>query len=105
MTKILTISATTTTEQIEAAIPYVDMRKEAIERRDDAAAVLSEQGDQDVLELHDIDGVDVLYSPVFGYALVNERTSGVGDSLLIESGECESPEHAVSVWRGEQAAA
>ena len=101
----LTIRATTTTEAIEAAIPYVDMRKEAIERRDDAAAVQAEQGDQVVLELHDIDGVDVLFSPAFAYALVNERTTGIGDSLLIGNDECKSPEHAACVWRGVEAEA
>lgn len=105
MTKTLTIRASTTTDEIDAAIPYVDMRKEAIERRDDAAAVLAEQGDQEVLELHHIDGVDVLFSPVFAYALVNERTTGIGDSLLIGADECPNPEHAVSVWRGAEAAA
>jgi hypothetical protein len=105
MTKILTIRATTTSDEIESAIPYLDMRKEAIERRDDAAAVLAEQGDQDVLELHHIDGVDVLFSPAFAYALVNERTGGIGDSLLIGAHECNGPEHAVSVWRGVEAAA
>ena len=105
MTNILTIRASTTTEEIEAAIQYLDMRKEAIERRDDAAAVLAEQGDQEVLELHHIDGVDVLFSPVFAYALVNERTTGIGESLLIGNNDCKSPEHAVSVWRGAEAAA
>ena len=105
MTATLTIRASTTTEEIEAAIPYLDMRKEAIERRDDAAAVLTEQGDQEVLELHRIDGVDVLFSPAFAYALVNERTGGIGDSLLIGADECKSPEYAASVWRGVEAEA
>lgn len=103
MTAALTIRASTTTEEIEAAIPYLDMRKEAIERRDDAAAVLAEQGDQEVLELHHIDGVDVLFSPAFAYALVNERSNGIGDSLLIGNDECKSPEYAVSAWRGVEA--
>lgn len=103
MTKILDITATTSTEQIEAAIPYADMRKEAIERRDDAAAVLAEQGDQVVLELHSVDGVDVLYSPAFGYALVNAVSRGVGDSLVIDNGEANSAEHAAAVWVGEVA--
>ena len=94
----LEIKASTTIEAIEAAIPYLDMRREAIERRDDAAAVLQEQGDQVVLELHDVDGVDVLYSPVFGYAYVNERSPGIGNSLVISSGEADSPEHAAEQW-------
>lgn len=101
----LTITATTSTGAIEAAIPFLDMRREAIERRDDAAAVLPEQGDQAVLELHEIDGVTVLYSPVFGYAYVNEMLPGVGDSLVIESGDADSPEHAARTWRGEVEAA
>ena len=48
----LTITATTTDEAIEAAIPFSDMRAHAIELRDSAAAVLDVQGDQEVLELH-----------------------------------------------------
>ena len=98
MSKVLTITATTTNEQIESAIPFLDMRKEAIERRNDAAAVLAEQGDQTVLELHDIEGVMVLFSPVFGYAIVNEQSSGIGESLLIDNEEAESPEHAAARW-------
>lgn len=97
----LTITATTSTDAIEAAIPFLDMRREAIERRDDAAAVLPEQGDQTVLELHEIDGVTVLHSPAFEYAYVNEAGPGVGDSLLIENWECPTPDHAARVWRGE----
>lgn len=97
----LTITATTTDDEINNAIPYLDMRQEAIERRDDAAAVLEEQGDQMVLEYCQVEGVDVLYSPDFGYALVNERTAGAGDSLLIGNGKCAGPYHAARVWRGE----
>ena len=96
------ITATTTDDEIYEAIPYLDMCQEAIERRDDAAAVLEEQGNQTVLEYSQADGVDVLYSPDFGYALVNERTAGVGDSLLIGNGECTGPEQAARVWRGEK---
>lgn len=98
MALILTIKASTTNDEIESAIPYVDMRKEAVERRDDAAAVLTEQGDQVALEYHDVDGVDVLYSRTFDYAYVNQNTHGTGDSLLIENGQAESPEHAARVW-------
>ena len=99
---ILTITATTTDDEL-ASIPYLDMRQEATERRDDALAVISKQGDQTVLEYHNIDGVDVLYSPAFAYAMVNEDTPGVGNSLVIETWQCESPEHAARVWReGEQ---
>lgn len=99
MALILTITGKTTDIEIEQAIRYVDMRIEAQGRRDDASAVFEEQGDQTVLELHDIDGVDVLYSPVFGYALVNEHSPGVGDSLLIESGEAASAEDAAARWK------
>jgi len=95
----LTITATTTDDQIYEAIPYLDMCQEAIERRDDAAAVLEEQGNQTVLEYSQADGVDVLYSPVFGYAMTNERTAGVGNSIIVE--DCTSPDHAARVWRGE----
>jgi len=95
---ILTITATTTDDDLQA-IPYLDMRQEATERRDDALAVINEQGNQTVLEYHHIDGVDVLYSPVFAYATVNELSSGIGNSLVIEAWQCESPEHAARVWR------
>lgn len=101
----LIIRATTTTEAIEAAIPFLDMREHAIELRDMAAAVIAEQGDQVVAELHEIDGIAVLWSPVFEYAYVNERSGGIGDSLLIGNGECPDAEHAVRVWRGETEAA
>lgn len=97
----LAITATTTTEAIEAAIPFLDMRAHAIEMRDMAAAVIEEQGDQVVLELHDIDGVTVLYSPAFGYAYVNEAGPGVGDSLLIGNGEVDGPEDAAQQWAGD----
>ena len=99
MTKTIAIRATTTDAEIAAAIPYADMRVEARDRRDDAAAVLAEQGDQIVLELHDIDGVDVLYSPAYSYAMVNERSPGGGDSLMIANSECDAPEMAVLIWR------
>ena len=95
---ILTITATTTDDELQA-IPYLDMRQEATERRDDALAVINEQGDQVVLEYYHIDGVDVLFSPAFSYALVNEPSSGVGNSLVIETWQCESPDHAARVWR------
>lgn len=84
----LTITATTTTEAIEAAIPFLDMREHAIEQ----------QGDQTILELHEINGAAVLYSPEFGYAYVNEMSPGVGDSLLIGNGEADSPEDAAQQW-------
>jgi hypothetical protein len=99
MSLILTIKASTTTQQIEDAIRYLDMRKHAIERRDDAAAVIAEQGDQEVLELHHIDGLDVLYSPTWGYAYVNHPTGGIGDSMVLDNGEADSAEHAARVWR------
>jgi hypothetical protein len=99
---IFAIRATTTDDDLQS-IPYLDMRQESTERRDDALAIINEQGDQVVLEYHNIDGVDVLFSPAFGYAMVNEQSSGVGNSLVIETWQCESPEHAVRVWReGEQ---
>lgn len=98
-TAALTIKASTTTEAIEAAIQFLDMRAHAIELRDMAAAVIDEQGDQVVAELHEIDGIAVLWSPVFEYAYVNEAGPGIGDSLLIGNGECPSPGHAVAWWK------
>lgn len=99
MTAILTVKASTTNEALESAIPFLDMREHAQEARDTAAAVIEEQGDQDVLEYHDIGGVSVLISPVFGYAYVNELSAGVGNSLVLENGEADDAEHAASVWR------
>lgn len=94
----LTITAATSNETLEQEIPFIDMREHAAEMRDMAAAVTEEQGDQVVLELHDIDGVTVLYSPAFSYAYVNEMSVGVGNSLLIGNGEADSPEHAAQQW-------
>lgn len=105
MTITLTIKASTSTEVIESAIPFLDMRAHAIELRDMSAAVIAEQGDQVVAEIHEIDGVTVLHSPPFEYAYVNEMGPGVGDSLLIGNFECPTPDHAVRVWRGEVEAA
>jgi hypothetical protein len=98
MTLVLTIDASTTDEAIYDAMPYVDMRHHAIERRDDAAAVETDNPVGTVLELHDIDGVDVLWSPAFGYAYVNQRSPGVGNSLQIDNGGAWSPESAASQW-------
>jgi hypothetical protein len=95
----LSITATTSDIELED-IPYNDMRREARERRDDAAAVLEEQGDQQVLEYVEYgDGVAVLYSPAWGYAYVNKRSNGVGDSILIEQGNADSADHAAHIWR------
>lgn len=95
------ISASTDDAEIESAIGYCDMSKEAKERRDDAAAVMDEQGDQKVLEYIEFaDGVAVLFSPVFGYAYINQRSPGVGDSMLVESGGADSADHAARIWRG-----
>jgi len=98
MQTTLTIRATTTDDAIAAAIPFVDMRSHATEVRDMAAAVLAEQGDQEVLTVSEHGDIVVLYSPVFGYAYVNERSAGVGDSLIIDNGEADSPEHAARRW-------
>lgn len=88
----LTVRATTTDKEIEA-IPYLDMRQEATERRDDARAVIAEQGDQTVLEYHDINGIGVLFSPAFEYAVV-----GDGHNMIIETWHCASPERAARAW-------
>lgn len=95
---MLSITATTTDDAIDAAIPYLDMRAHALEMRDMAAAVLAEQGDQEVLQLHAIDGVDVLYSPAHDYAYVNQSSGGTGNSLILNAGEAESPEVAAAKW-------
>lgn len=105
MTITMTIKASTSTEVIEAAVPFLDMRAHAIELRDMAAAVIAEQGDQVVAEIHEIDGVTVLHSPAFECAYVNEVGPGAGNSLLIENWACPTADHAVQVWRGEEEAA
>ena len=90
----LTIRATTLDAELDA-IPFLDMRREATERRDDAKAVQSEQGDQIVLEYIEYsDGVAVLYSEAFCYAYVNQTSPGVGDSLVINVGDASSVEAA-----------
>ena len=99
MNLITTISATTTTDAIEDAIRFLDMRTAAIEARDMVAAVLQEQGDSVTLELHEIDGITVLFSPVFGYAWVNEVSTGVGNSLFVEYAQ--TPDDAAAEWRCE----
>lgn len=99
---MFSITASTTDQEIENAISFLDMRAHAIERRDDAAAVIEEQGDQEVLQLHECDGVTVLLSPVFGYAVINEKSTGVGNSLFTDNGDVGCPEDAVKIWRGEQ---
>jgi len=99
MTLITTISATTTDEQISRAIEPIDMREAAIEARDMAAAVLTEQGDQIVLELHEDGDVVVLWSPTFGHAWVNEISTGTGNSLFVEYAQ--TPDDAAAEWRCE----
>jgi hypothetical protein len=93
------IKATTTNDQINAAIPFLDMREHAKEQRDYALAVLAEQGDETVLELHKIDGVTVLWSPVFAYAYVNEQSLGVGNSFTLDNDEAPTPELAAQQWK------
>jgi hypothetical protein len=100
MTLTLKIDATTTDDAIEAAIPYLDMRSHAIERRDDALAVENDHQVGTVLELHDVGGVDVLWSPTYGYALVNERSGGIGSSLVLDNGTAGTPEGAALCWQG-----
>lgn len=99
----LSITASTTNDQIEAAIPFLDMREHAIEMRDMAAAVISERGDQEAIQLHDVDGITVLYSPTWDYAYVNERSHGIGNSLILDNDCAGGAEGAARQWRGEDA--
>ena len=65
------------------------------------AAIGITDDDQKVLEYIEFaDGVAVLFSPVFGYAYINQRSPGVGDSMLVESGGADSADHAARIWRG-----
>jgi len=109
MNKILEINANTTDEQIEDAIRFLDMREHAIEQRNyakapyEAAIEGKNPYDDDpeaeaVLELHEIDGVAVLWSPNWGYAYVNEQSTGVGSSLMLDNDEANSPEDAAARW-------
>ena len=98
MSKQTTIRATTTNDAIEAAVPFVDMRLHAIEMRDMAAAVLAEQGDQEVLHVHEIDGVTVLWSEQWAYAMVNQRSPGAGDSVTYGNDRFSSPEEAAAAY-------
>lgn len=91
--KLLTVTATTTDDEINDTTPYLDTRKEAFEHRSDGEMMCDDSYN---LEYHEINGVNVLYSPAFGFALVNDMSPGVGDSLLLEAGECTGPEDAVS---------
>jgi hypothetical protein len=95
----LTITATTSDAAIADAIRYNDMRTAAIIMRDMAAAVMTEQGDQITMELYDVDGIDVLFSPVFGFAWVNQPSAGIGHSLMVEYAD--TPEDAAAEWRCE----
>ncbi|MCF3931831.1 hypothetical protein L1787_00200 [Acuticoccus sp. M5D2P5] len=99
MTKTFEITATTTDEAIDAAIPFIDMREEARLERDTIAA-LDDTTDAKVYELHLIDGVTVLFHPDLGCAVVNEMSPDAGDSLFIEARELSVPEEAVARWRG-----
>lgn len=90
MTKILDITAATTDEQIENAISFLDMREMA----------LAERG-KTTLELHDVDGVTVLYSPDHLFACANQMSPGVGTSLVIDAGDAASPEEVADRWFGD----
>ncbi|MCS0585341.1 hypothetical protein NX784_27555 [Massilia pinisoli] len=74
------------------------MRDHARECRDDASAIVKDEGDCTLLKYHDADGVNVLYSPEFGYAYVNEKSPGVGNSLFLEIDEVTSVEQAAEMW-------
>ncbi len=99
-TPTFTICASTTDTDIEAAIPFCEMRREAIERRDDAAAVIDEQGDQAVLDLYEINGVTVLWSEAYCYGVVNETGPGVGDCMYVSEDQdgVVSPVQAAAYW-------
>jgi hypothetical protein len=103
MTTILNISGTTTDDQIYSAIPFCDMRAHAVELRDAAAAVIDVQGCHNVAHIHDMDGILVLHCPIWEYAMVNERSPGVGDSLMTDNWEAPTPAAAAAIWRGEDA--
>lgn len=99
MILILSINASTTDDAIEDAIPYVDMRVQAIDTRDVARAF--GPTDTILVEYYEVDGVNVLFWPTEGGALVNEHTSGTGDSLWLDNRDARSVDQAVRAWRGE----
>ncbi|WP_288076580.1 hypothetical protein [Pseudomonas sp.] len=84
----LTITLATAEDEIESAIPFLDMRAHALAERETG----------NVLELHEFGEVVVLYSPSHHYAYVNERSHGVGYSLVIDAGDADSAEHAAQQW-------
>jgi hypothetical protein len=88
MTKILNITAATTTDCIEKAIPFDDMRGHVYACIDGGLAV----------ELHEVAGVMIAWCPSANFAVFNEKASGAASSLLVEADSLES---AVAAWRGE----
>lgn len=95
----LIITGITHNKAIEGQLGHFpDMLEHAIEQRDDARVL---DPTEDVLEVHTIEDVVILYSPTFGYAYVNEEGDGIGDSMLIGNGECDSAAHAYYLWTGE----
>ncbi len=99
-------ASTTTYADIEDAIPYGEMRRHAIERRDGAAGVIDELGDEEVLDLYEIDGVLVLWSDAFCYGVMN-RTDPFDDCLCLYAGEkpegVVTPAEAAAYWHKQHA--
>ena len=96
MRHVLTITADTTDDAIEEAIPFRDMQGEARVYRDRLAAIEADAGGY---EVHDDGAVVALFHPALGGAIVNERGPGAGGSVYLGAGEVETVEEAVARWR------
>ena len=53
---------------------------------------------KDVLEVHQVGNVFVLFSPINRYAYVNELATDFGSSMCMGEGEAESPQAAADQW-------
>lgn len=93
----LAISRTTTIEELDSAISYPDMHREAMDRAIEANQSLDPK-DLVVLEVHRLGDVTVLMSHNGAYAMVNEYPER-GPSLIVHG--CLSPEQALAEWRSQ----
>lgn len=81
MTMILEVTGAMTDEQIRGAMPYEDFASNAI-----ASVTRDPQlADEVFCSLHRIDDLHVLFFEASGTAMVNQISTGTGDSTYIEN--------------------
>lgn len=105
MALLLTIRAGTDDATIDAQIPVPGMRTHVRALRDGAAgAIIDRAGPAavaedttPVLELHDVLGVVVLFSPTDRYAICNDAIP-TGPSMLVNKDDAIGPERAARCW-------